>query len=201
MGRASASGRWRLADDGRDYRTPVVRLRAGVLPARQTDPADRRVSEVKPKRGTLVDDGGSSSSPTALAPVPAPQSPPRLRFRSPLVKPSVRISRTRLSFKIRPSLTRSYPSRHSGVRSRSPSTASPLGKRTGFPDSTQNFRFPSATETPREGSTATEWPTPQAPTQPDIAASLQPPIGYQREEKIRPSLADARPPRSSCVRG
>ena len=68
LGRASASGRGRLADDCRDYRTRVARLRAGVPPARETDPVDRLVSEVEPVRGALVKDGGSSSSPKALAP-------------------------------------------------------------------------------------------------------------------------------------
>ena len=42
-----------------------------------------------------------------------------------------------------------------------------------------------------EGSTATEWPPPQAQTQPDISALLQPPIAARRGEKIRTAVLGA----------
>ena len=36
-----------------------------------------------------------------------------------------------------------------------------------------------------EGSAATDGPTPQAPTEPDVSALLQPPIANRREERIQ----------------
>ena len=78
----------------------------------------------------------------ACATTPASQSPPGLRFRSPLVEPSVRISRTWLSLEIAPSLTRSCTSAPSGVPSRVPL----LRKHTGFSECMLCCLFSSARE-------------------------------------------------------
>ena len=78
----------------------------------------------------------------ACATTPASQSPPGLRFRSPLVEPSVRISRTWLSLEIVPSLTRSCTSAPSGVPSRVPL----LRKHTGFSECMLCCLFSSARE-------------------------------------------------------
>ena len=79
--------------------------------------------------------------PTAFTLVPVPQSPPRPRFLSPLLEPSVRFSCTGLSSEILPSPTGSCPGR-TPRRSRPwPRHGRPSGKRTSFPDFTRCFRL------------------------------------------------------------
>lgn len=121
----------------------------------------------------------------ACATAPASQSPPGLRIRSPLVQPSLRISRTRLSLEVMPSLTGSWASAHSVVRSRSPSTACPPGIVRVSRSALGTSGFPLQGRPPMVGSTATEGPKPRYRIGPDTSALIHQPTRYRREEKTR----------------